>query len=208
MSASDITDYRPEVEELFIRYMISKPDLYVRCKGILRAEYFDDRVNRKTIEFINSYSDDFSNMPDLSQIQAMTGKTLELVPVDTAAHETWFLREIERFCRHKGLRAAILASPDLLDEGRYGEVEAAVKAAVQIGLVKDLGTDYYANPKERLESIRENKGQHSTGWKSVDDKLYGGVNRGELGIFAGQCVVAETLVNAVRVLDLEVFFGE
>jgi uncharacterized protein YqgQ len=43
MSASDITDYSPEVEELFIRYMISKPDLYVRCKGILRAEYFDDK---------------------------------------------------------------------------------------------------------------------------------------------------------------------
>lgn len=207
MSASDITDYSSEVEELFIRYMISKPDLYVRCKGILRAEYFDDKQNQKTVEFINSYSDDFSSMPDLSQIQALTGKKLETVPVDTPAHESWFLREIERFCRHKGLRAAILASPDLLDEGRYGEVEAAVKAAVQIGLVKDLGTDYYSNPKERLESIRENKGQHSTGWKSVDDKLYGGVNRGELGIFAGQCVVAETLVKAVKLQDLSAFFA-
>lgn len=186
MSASDITDYSAEVEELFIRYMVSKPDLYVRCKGILRAEYFDDKQNQKTIEFINSYSDDFSNMPDMGQLKAITGKDIQPINVDTNAQELWFLREIERFCRHKGLRAAILASPDLLDEGRYGEVEAAVKAAVQIGLVKDLGTDYYANPKERLEAIRENKGQHSTGWKTVDDKLYGGVNRGELGIFAGQ----------------------
>ena len=127
MSASDITDYSSDVEELFIRYMISKPDLYVRCKGILRAEYFDDKQNQKTVEFINSYSDDFSSMPDLSQIQAITGKKLETVPVDTPAHESWFLREIERFCRHKGLRAAILASPDLLDEGRYGKLRLQLR---------------------------------------------------------------------------------
>lgn len=186
MSASEITDYSPAVEELFIQYMVSKPDLYVRCKGILRSDYFDEKQNQKVVEYINSYTDDFSNMPSVDQIKAITGKDLQTLDVDSAAHEQWFLREIERFCRHKGLRAAILASPDLLDEGRYGEVEAAVKAAVQIGLVKDLGTDYYANPKERLEAIRENKGQHSTGWKTVDEKLFGGVNRGELGIFAGQ----------------------
>ena len=186
MSASEITDYSLEIENLFINYMVAKPDLYVRCKGILRAEYFDNRQNKETIEFINGYSDDFSNMPSHDQIKAMTGKVIEHLDVDTPAHESWFLREIEKFCRHKGLRAAILASPDLLEEGRYGEVEAAVKAAVQIGLVKDLGTDYYSNPKARLEAIRENKGQVSTGWKTVDDKLYGGINRGEITIFAGQ----------------------
>jgi replicative DNA helicase len=74
----------------------------------------------------------------------------------------------------------------MLDDGRYGEVEATIKAAVQIALVKDLGTDYYANPKARLEAIREGKGQVSTGWKTVDEKLYGGFNKGEITIFAGQ----------------------
>ena len=57
MSASDITDYSSEVEELFIRYMISKPDLYVRCKGILRAEYFDDNFFKKSKgEVLNEFN--------------------------------------------------------------------------------------------------------------------------------------------------------
>ena len=51
------------------------------------------------------------------------------------------------------------------------EVLAEIKAAVEIALVKDMGTDYYANPKARLEAIRDGRGQISTGWKTVDEKL-------------------------------------
>jgi replicative DNA helicase len=192
-NASEINDYNKDIEDLFISFMVSKPDLFVRCKGIIKSDYFDDRQNRDTVAFIESYSTDFSSIPALQQIKAVTGKDIDIMEVESAIHENWFLREFEKFCRHKGLRDAILASPDLLDEGRYGEVEAAVKAAVQIALVKDLGTDYYANPKERLEAIRENKGQASLGWKTVDEKLYGGLNKGEITIFAGQSGAGKSL---------------
>ena len=94
MSASDITDYSSEVEELFIRYMISKPDLYVRCKGILRAEYFDDKQNQKTVEFINSYSDDFSSMPDLSQIQAIIKTEDKLIDRDINGARGIYLKHV------------------------------------------------------------------------------------------------------------------
>jgi replicative DNA helicase len=91
------------------------------------------------------------------------------------------------------LRDAILASPGMLDKGRYGEVEATIKAAVQIALVKDLGLDYYADPKSRLEALKDNKGQISTGWRDFDAKLFGGLNRGEITIFAGQSGAGKSL---------------
>ena len=50
---------------------------------------------------------------------------------------------------------------------------------------KSFGTDYFADPKGRLEALRRNNGQISTGWKTIDYKLFGGFNRGELNIFAG-----------------------
>lgn len=192
-NASEINDYSKDIEDLFISFMVSKPDLFVRCKGILKSQYFDDKQNRDTVAFIEGYSVDFTNIPSLQQIRAVTKKDVRLMEVEAAQHDSWFLREFEKFCRHKALRDAILASPDLLDEGRYGEVESTIKAAVQIALVKDLGTDYYANPKERLEAIREGKGQISTGWKTVDEKLYGGLNRGEITIFAGQSGAGKSL---------------
>jgi len=192
-AASEINDYSKDVEDLFINFMMSKPDLFIRCKGILKSDYFDDKQNRDTVAFIESYSVDFSDIPSLPQIKAITKKEVDIMEVEAAKHEDWFLREFEKFCRHKALRDAILASPNLLDNGRYGEVEATIKAAVQIALVKDLGTDYYANPKGRLEAIREGKGQVSTGWKTVDDKLYGGFNKGEITIFAGQSGAGKSL---------------
>lgn len=191
---SEISDYSTEIEDLFISFMMSKPDLFVRCKGIIKSSYFDDKRNREAVAFVESYSTDFSDIPTPQQVKAVTGKDIVLMDeVDAAKHDNWFLREFERFCRHKALRAAILASPDLLDEGKYGEVESTIKSAVQIALVKDLGTDYYYNPKERLESIKEGKGQCSTGWKSVDEKLYGGLNKGEITIFAGQSGAGKSL---------------
>jgi replicative DNA helicase len=93
--------------------------------------------------------------------------------------------EFETFCRHKALEKAIIESTDLLEAKDYGTVEQKIKDAVQTGLVKDLGLDYFENPKERLEWIKAQAGAVSTGWKGIDQKLYGGLNRGEITIFAG-----------------------
>lgn len=192
-NASEIKDYNKDIEDMFISFLMSSTDLFVRCKGIIKSGYFDDKQNRETVAFIESYSTDFSSIPTIEQIRSVTKKEIRLMEKEAAVHDAWFLREFEKFCKHKALRDAILSSPELLDQGRYGEVEATIKAAVQIALVKDLGLDYYEDPKSRLEAIKENKGQCSTGWKSVDEKLYGGLNRGEITIFAGQSGAGKSL---------------
>ena len=51
-NSSEITDYTKEIEDLFITFMMSKPELFVRCKGILKSIYFDDKQNKNTIAFI------------------------------------------------------------------------------------------------------------------------------------------------------------
>jgi archaellum biogenesis ATPase FlaH len=95
----------------------------------------------------------------------------------------WLMTEFENFSRHKGLERAILQSADLLEKGDYGPVEKLVKDAIQISLNKDMGTDYFEDPRMRLTKLKDGNGQISTGWPSIDKKLYGGFNRGELNIF-------------------------
>ena len=60
-------------------------------------------------------------------------------------------------------------------------------------MTKDLGIDYFEDPKARLLRLKENNGTVKTGWKSLDDKLYGGFNKGELNIFAGSLGVGKSL---------------
>ena len=95
------------------------------------------------------------------------------------------MEEFEAFTRQKELERAILKAADLLEKGNFDPVEKLIKDAVQISLTKDLGTDYFADPISRLQKLKSSNGQISTGWNSLDKKLFGGFNRGELNIFAG-----------------------
>ena len=124
-------------------------------------------------------------MPIVEQINAATNNTFAQVPGMTDDHTSWFLEEFEDFTKQKELERAILAAADLLEKGDFGPVEKLIKDAVQISLTKDLGTDYFADPKARLMKIKDNNGQVSTGWNALDQKLFGGFNKGELNIFAG-----------------------
>jgi replicative DNA helicase len=75
-------------------------------------------------------------------------------------------------------------------------VEDKIKRAVQVGLQKDMGTDYFFDPRARLLRIKDKNGQVSTGWAALDQKLFGGFNRGELNIFAGGSGAGKSLFLA------------
>jgi KaiC/GvpD/RAD55 family RecA-like ATPase len=157
---------------------------YVRCQGVFDPQTFDRRL-QPAAEFLRNYVAEHNGLPTFDMINAATQVDLKDPGQLQENHYDWLLAEFETFSRHKALEAAILKSADLLEKGEYGPVEDLVKKAVQIGLQKDLGTDYWADPRRRLEAIKEKNGQISTGWPSLDRKLFGGFNRGELNIFAG-----------------------
>jgi archaellum biogenesis ATPase FlaH len=136
-------------------------------------------------KFLKDYVEEHNALPTFDMINAATDAQLKSPGQLQENHYDWLLQEFETFSRHKALEAAILKSADLLEKGEYGPVEDLVKKAVQIGLQKDLGTDYFLDPRARLEAIKDKNGQVSTGWPSLDKKLFGGFNRGELNIFAG-----------------------
>ena len=181
---SDIKDYNEEVQELFLRFLLSDKDLFARCQNIVKPEFFNQKY-RKAVDLFISHSAKHNAIPTPEQVSAAAGVSLELIPNVTVDHHNWFMNEFETFCRHKALEKAIIESTDLLEKQDYGTVENKIKDASQVALVKDLGLDYFENPKERLEWIKNQAGATSTGWKGIDQKLYGGLNRGEMTIFAG-----------------------
>jgi KaiC/GvpD/RAD55 family RecA-like ATPase len=178
-------DYGVKMQMLFLQYLVSDNELLSRCQNVLESSYFT-RSLQSTAEFIKDYAGKYSSCPSVEQIDAVTSTTLTILsPAQIVSQKEWFLSEFEQFARHKALEKAILTSADLLDKQRYGEVEKLIKDASNIGLPKSFGTDYYADPMGRLMLLKNQNGGTSTGWKTIDDKLYGGFNRGELNIFAG-----------------------
>ena len=173
--------------------MMQDASSYVRVQNIYNPENFD-RTLRPAAQFIMTHCDDHKTMPDRMQIKATTGIALQEIPDLNEGHFDWFLEEFEGFTRRQELERAILKSADLLEKGEYEPVEKLIKDAVQISLTKDLGTDFWATPKETLNKYFNKGGQVSTGWPQMDRILYGGFSRGELNIFAGGSGSGKSLV--------------
>ena len=177
-------EYSPELQKLFLEMMLEDAQSYVRVQNIYNPENFD-RSLREVAKFIKTHTDDHKAMPTHEQVRAVTSVDLKRVPDLTEDHYSWFMAEFEGFTRRNELERAILKSADLLEKGDYDPVEKLIKDAVQISLTKDMGTDYFLDPRARLLAIKSNNGQVSTGWPTLDKRLFGGMNRGELNIFAG-----------------------
>lgn len=176
-------DYGYEIQKLYLEMMLSDAATFSRCQSIFDTSLFDKKL-QTAAEFINNYVKDHSIMPTEDIVNAATNSAFK-VPNDLhEEHYDWLMNDFETFTRHKGLEKAILESADMLEKGEYGPVEEMIKKAVQIGLNRDMGTNYFEDPRARLMKIKDKNGQVTTGWKSLDDKLFGGMNRGELNIFA------------------------
>jgi len=176
-----IPNYSYDIQKLYLEMFMSDAETFVRCQNIFDPENFDRKL-QDTAKFITEYVNEYKVMPESQIVNASC--SVDLNPANLPQENySWLMNEFEQFSRHKGLERAILKSADLLERGDYGPVEKMIKDAVQISLQKDMGTDYFEDPRARLEALKNSNGQISTGWPSVDKKLYGGFNRGELNIW-------------------------
>lgn len=173
--------------------MLQDAQSYVRVQNIYNPENFD-RSLRDAARFIKQHSNDHKVLPTVEQVHAVTGTELKHVPDLTDDHYDWFMNEFEGFTKRNELERAILKAADLLEKGEYDPVEKLIKDAVQISLTKDMGTDYFADPRTRIDKYFNSGGQVSTGWPAMDKILYGGMSRGELNIFAGGSGSGKSLV--------------
>jgi len=179
-----LVEYNLDIQKLFLRMMLTNSELYTRVTNIINPLNFDKSL-REVADLFKEHTEKYNVLPDTNQIKAVTGVEIEPIEELTDGHYEWFLDEFEKFTRRQELERAILKAADYLEKGNYDPVEKLIKDAVQISLQKDMGTDYFLDPKARLMNLKSNNGQNSTGWPCMDSKLYGGFNRGELQIFAG-----------------------
>ena len=187
-----IKNYNEDTQKLLINVLLSDEDIYTRCQNILNPNYFVNKF-RPALRMILSYTEKNKILPKIQQVNAETGLDFEFIDSITPQHSEAFLHEIEEFCKNRAIANAILSSTGLIEQGNYAQVEKLIKDAVTISLESNIGTNYFENPRIRLQRIRESNGTVSSGWKSLDEKLYGGWSIGSLNIFAAASGVGKSL---------------
>jgi archaellum biogenesis ATPase FlaH len=172
--------------------ILSSGNLYTRIQNIYNPQNFD-RSLYKAAKLIQEHAQKYNALPKIEQVNASTGTDLEIISNIRDSDEAAFLDIFEQFTKREELERAILKSADLLGKGEFDPVEKLIKDAVQVSLTRDLGIEYFKDPRGRLMRLKDSNGQISTGWKDIDEKLYGGFNRGELNIFCGSSGTGKSL---------------
>lgn len=180
----EVKDYSAEIQKVLIQFMLSDPSAYVRCQNIVRPQYWEENL-RPAVRYIQKFAEEYRVLPTPEQVEAEAGVKIEKINDIKEQHTEWFLTTVEDFCKHKAMEELVYDGPKLIAEGAYAELERRSKENMLISLQTELGTDYFANPLERLERMRDRTDTTPTGWKDIDQKLYGGMNRGEITFFAG-----------------------
>ena len=135
-------DYGYDIQKVYLEMMLSDAESFVRCQGIFDSSLFDRKL-QKAAQFLYDYVGEHNVLPTQEMVNAASQVNLEVPTGLQESHYDWLLADFETFTRHKSLEKAIQQSADLLEKGEYGPVEQKIKNAVQIGLQKDLGTDYW-----------------------------------------------------------------
>lgn len=165
-------------QRLLLECLISDQPLFSLCDSIIKPSYFDPTL-RQTVSFVKEYFEKYNKLPNINVIKVETGLTLETYELGKEEGQ-YVTDELEKFCRNKAIEHAILNAPSLLEKEDFGQIMQSMQNAISVGLVKDLGLEYFHSPEERLKRQLENPNVYSTGWKEVDDALDGGICRQEL----------------------------
>ena len=196
MSNTDVKQYGIQYQLYLLSQVFSNPEIFVRCKNILRPEYFDKEYHT-SIEYIQEYSQKYSEVPPLVDVKFKAGFEYEDIKV-SELHQTAVLDSVAEFCRHKALALAVQKSMELVHQKKYGGIEELIREAQLVTIQNELGLDIYEDPENVIKSLANMQGTFKSGWETLDYKLFGGFGRQELEIFAaasggGKSVVLQNL---------------
>ena len=196
-----MTINKSDKQQLLLEYLISSPDTFTLCKSIIKAVYFDPEF-RKTIGFIHEYYDEYHAVPSVEQIHAETGINLTVHQV-TRDKISYCSTEIEKFCKRRAFQQAVVAAPAMMgDDENYGKAYQAITDALTVSLNKNMGVNYFADPRARLEALSHEPARTPTKWNAVDNLLGGGLARTEMILFSANSGGGKSITLANLAVNL------
>lgn len=181
---NDVPLMDEDAQRLYINSMLSNPELFGRVNNLIDASYFDPHL-AKGVKFIQDYFQEYRAVPASSVFTAATKLATDVVHLPR--QDIQFVAEqIAMFCKFQACIQVIqraTGKDGYFEKGDLGTMVAQMKRATEIGLLSDFGIDYFDNPLARLEANELEDPVISTGWKTVDDVIGGGIGRQELVMF-------------------------
>lgn len=191
-----------EKQKHLLDNLLSNKDIFSKCQAIVEPIYFNPDL-AQAVDFVKRYYTEYHTIPPFDTIYAETGVRFTLRELGEDQIE-YTVNEIEKFCKDKALERAVIDSLDDVQAGNGEAVKERVVNALKVSLNRNLGLRYFEDPEARLKRMLKEPPTISTGWKDVDDALFGGYSRKELLLVSANSgggksiTLANMALNALR----------
>lgn len=174
-------------QKQLIESLLSSKDIFTRCVGIIKPEYFDPEYIQP-VKFILDYFNKYNTVPPVriinSEFDELDLKLVDDVTLDQIAYTT---SEVELFCQQSGIYSVILEAAPEITSGKkenFGKILERLQEALAISVERDMGIEMYDNPENMLRSLIDSQVYEPTGIKGIDGPLGGGLARKQFTLFS------------------------
>lgn len=189
-------DFDEAFQQKLTALILRDADFNAKVEGLVDPSYFANQVDGIIVRLAREYFDTYRFCPSRAVLGTVIkeGVVKKLIPkdcigdlgirlaecyADDMSDAEFIADKVSEFARRMALEAAIYKAADLIDKGKYDSVEAAIKAALSVGLNEDTSRyDYWENNTSRAEYREEVAAGRikptgiTTGHKRLDDLLY------------------------------------
>jgi len=173
------------LEYLILNYSIKDRSFWLKIFESLKVDFFDKQENRSVFGFFKKYFTKYNQLPDIqistNELREVDAQFLADVygnpPEDT---KSYIYDKTLEFIKRNLMIQALTKSLDLLEEGKFDDIERSIKEAVKFNLDTRLGL-LLSDVDTRYEKIKALETEKiPTGYPLLDAILRGGWGNKEL----------------------------
>lgn len=190
--------------------LLTDKKFLLNVRDLIRTEYFDSDAHKWILETSMKYFDKYHTTISLEALKIelqkvendilQTAVKSELRGCYEASQEDleYVTGEFITFCKNQELKAALLDSADLLNQGDFDGIRQKIEKALKAGLDKAIGHEYTKDIESRYR--QDYRPTIPTPWPTLNENIQGGWGPGDLIIVfgnpgGGKCVDSNTKIE-------------
>ena len=190
--------------------VLLKDRIYLQqIHDIIDPTYFSSEAHQWITKTVVSYFNEYKATPTLDvlkvEVDTIEQEVLKTTVIDSlkdvmrqmdTPDAPYIKDKTTDFCKNQKLKAAILESVKLLQQGNYDAIKSTVDEAMKAGSDKDIGHEYIDHVEARFDA--NSRKTVPTPWEVINEITDGGLGPGEMGVFVAPAGIGKSmaLVNA------------
>ena len=194
-SLAKLSSYGKGFQLKVLGALLTDKKFLLNTRDLLRPDYFDSDAHKWILETTIKYYDKYHTTISLEalkiELQKVENDILQVAVKSelrncyeaTQDDLAYVVEEFTTFAKNQELKAALLNSADLLNQGDFDGIRGLIERAMRAGMDKNMGHEYNKDVESRY---RENyRPTIPTPWPILNETIGGGFGPGDLAIIFG-----------------------